>query len=361
MRAFLVGLLLIWGTCFGLPLLTALGGSLQPLEGDLTRIGGLSERDYGWNEPQLRFDRLSTARFGSIAALARAGIAYDFLVIGDSFSEAGVGNPHVFGFQEWIQAALGNSVATIPQAQIDYERLVCDLKNMSTPPRYVVFQTAERYLENRIEHLESATAASGTCAQRRDKPYIRAQISKIALQTYQRPTSLTWHTVYGVYFSRMAAMLGGTMGYARNSVEIFSLTKPDLFSSLRSGDLLVVNEDLGTRPSDAARIRQAVQGLADLMSREAGSTFILLVSPNKLSAYHRYVSGPSPEPVSPMLRAGGVPMADVDMEISALITQGYRDVYLPDDTHWGYRGHCAAARAIAKYISSGWHFRGCEN
>lgn len=28
---------------------------LQPFSGDLTRIGGLSERDFGWNAPQRKF------------------------------------------------------------------------------------------------------------------------------------------------------------------------------------------------------------------------------------------------------------------------------------------------------------------
>jgi len=360
MRAFFIGLLSVWAVCFGLPLVFALDGSVQPLDGDLTRIGGLSERDYGWTEPQLRFDRLTTARFGSIAALARAGVGYDFLVIGDSFSEAGVGNPHRFGYQQWIEAGLGYSVATISQAQIDYERVVCDLAALPTPPRYVVYQTAERYLAPRIRNLESAAKETAPCPRPVEHSHRWAPKSVPALEPYVRSTAVGWHTIYAAFFSRMAAMLSNATGYSRNSVKVFKLSNGALFSNLRSDDLLVVNEDLDSQVLDVDRLRHAIHGLAGLLARESGSTFILLVSPNKLSAYHRYVIGRAPEPTSPVLRGSGVPMADVDMELLSLITRGHRDVYLPDDTHWGYRGHCAAARAIASYIRLEWRFRTCD-
>lgn len=39
----------------------ALGWWLQPVYGDLTRLGGYAERDYGWNEPVSEFEPLPSS------------------------------------------------------------------------------------------------------------------------------------------------------------------------------------------------------------------------------------------------------------------------------------------------------------
>ncbi len=59
---------------------------LDPVDGDLTRIGGYSENHFGWNDPQESFGE-------NITQFQRADDsfdkAYDIVVYGDSFSHIG--------------------------------------------------------------------------------------------------------------------------------------------------------------------------------------------------------------------------------------------------------------------------------
>jgi hypothetical protein len=44
-------------------------------------------------------------------------------------------------------------------------------------------------------------------------------------------------------------------------------------------------------------------------------------------------------------------MPRLDHAIQETIEQGAIDVYLPNDTHWSYRGHEIAADAVARYLN----------
>jgi hypothetical protein len=40
----------------------------------------------------------------------------------------------------------------------------------------------------------------------------------------------------------------------------------------------------------------------------------------------------------------------IDQAIKAAVDKGMVDVYLPNDTHWAYRGHETAAEALVQYL-----------
>ncbi|HEX6796001.1 MAG TPA: hypothetical protein VF304_19350 [Casimicrobiaceae bacterium] len=358
--AYGLGLLSVWAACFCAPLIASLDGSLQPLDGDLTRIGGLSERDYGWNEPQLRFKALLTPHFRNLDVLVHRGRAYDVLVIGDSFSGAGFGNAHAFGFQEWMQNALDVSVATIPENEIDYETLACDLRRLTLPPRYLVFETAERYLAPRLKLLDMIAEGARHCRAGATTTLRPAAVSTSILEPFPRPTTMTFEEMYATFVARVAAKVTGVIGIARNSVRTFHLGARDLFSSTRADQLLVVDEDLSPNALDPMGARRTVQNAADTLAMAAGVRLVLLVAPNKLSAYRSHVEEATPAAMTPLLGQAGVPMASVQDEIARLIGAGFPDVYLPNDTHWGYRGHCAAAFAVGEYLNMPWRIDRCD-
>jgi hypothetical protein len=354
-----MGLVCVWFACFATPLVSALDGSLEPLDGDLTRVGGLSERDFGWNAPQRRFEGNGTAHFPSLEAMGRSGYSFSVLVIGDSFSEAGTGkSERSFGFQEWIQAALGMSVATIPNNRLDYERLSCDLAQLPSAPRYVVFEAVERYLPGRLRQLDTVSRAPTACAE--SAGLVRmAPVERKTLVPYIRQTASTFGGVYGEFLARVAARTAQWAGVSGNSALKYQLTRDGLFSNRLRTQLLVVSEDASAPTLDLNAVRATIEGAAHALSATSGATLALMVSPNKLSAYAPYVKEAVSPPLSPRLRRAGVSMVDVDMEIARLIDASYTDVYLPNDTHWGFRGHCAAAFAFSKFISAQWKFDAC--
>jgi hypothetical protein len=84
---------------------TALALWVQPIEGDLTRLGGFTENDFGWNEPQQQF---SSALF-KLTGEQKYDRYYDVVVLGDSFSNA---NPRA-QWQNYFVRATGLSLVTI--------------------------------------------------------------------------------------------------------------------------------------------------------------------------------------------------------------------------------------------------------
>src|SRR5580658_3126967 len=86
--------------------LLGLGFWLQPVKGDLTRLGGHSERYHRWNGPQAAFSP-------PLAQPAPAGGHHDILVFGDSFSMRAPEDPPVRDGGYWtdyLAAETGLSV-----------------------------------------------------------------------------------------------------------------------------------------------------------------------------------------------------------------------------------------------------------
>src|SRR3954449_10381457 len=93
----LVGLSLVLVAGFA-----AWGHWLEPLSGDLTRIGWYAENDYGWTEPKLRFEPPP-------AEEGRLDGEYDALAVGDSFTAShttGVAWPNFFAHDTGLRTAI---------------------------------------------------------------------------------------------------------------------------------------------------------------------------------------------------------------------------------------------------------------
>jgi len=89
-----------------LPILTLI--FVQPLSGDLTRIGLLPERAFGWNTAQLTV----AGRAATVEKLADAEI----LIVGDSFSMSGVWQRYVFSSErKYITLRLGRICQDFPE------------------------------------------------------------------------------------------------------------------------------------------------------------------------------------------------------------------------------------------------------
>jgi hypothetical protein len=129
------------------------------------------------------------------------------------------------------------------------------------------------------------------------------------------------------------------------------LSRNDLFTSNRPAELLVYAEDYDKaqwRPDEWDGFACRLLSLQQRIEAAGRTAFLFLLAPDKSTAYAAYLP-PDPKiidgyeilerdprlhlpPLSPMLRAA--------------IAAGTRDVYLPDDTHFGYAGTRLAARAV---------------
>ncbi len=100
---------------------------LQPLSGDLTRLGLLPERAFGWNVAQPTI-------VGKVGSVERLGDA-EILVIGDSFSISGVWQAYAFSpEQKYTTVRLGRLCRDYPQY----------IASLGKPPKTVIIQVVER-------------------------------------------------------------------------------------------------------------------------------------------------------------------------------------------------------------------------
>ncbi len=309
---------------------------LDPLDGDLTRLGGYSENRFGWTLPQARF----------APPLATPG-GRDIVVIGDSFSSAtSPDRAHRAGmfWTDHLAARTGLAVGVFAIATTPLGRLLDTLA--TAPPRLVVLEVVERGL-GRLPMLP------GICVPAPSRLADLPRAAATAAREFARPRA-AWPDP-----ARLGEALGqlGTSlerlpgGRDINKVRQRPLSRVDLFSSADPATLLFYNEDLDRRAwteADWATIACRIRAIQAAVRARLGAAFLVLVAPDKSSAYAPYLPA-ADRPIDAIARLAALPdlpLVRADLALRRLIDAGTRDVYLPNDTHWGSAGAAAAAEAV---------------
>jgi len=342
---------------FGVMLiLVATSFYLEPLVGDVTRLGGYAENDFGWNgaQPVLKQEAspLQT-RYDHYA---------DVLAVGDSFSFGGLYGMLNFPWQSFLAADTGFSVATISHythtnpPTYDPALLPAIVNSeafQKTPPRVLILEVVERQLNMIPEFagdcqakepparlprfaLNPSPPALAEAYRKKDRPSLKEQIAyaqKYLLGLIQRQ----WEKKPIVY--------------------PLALTTPRLFSNKKSDWLLVYEGDVKKTAWDEkqlADIRCRLANAQNLVQQNGKTLFLAMIVPDKMTAYSRYLKDPAYADASVIERlasASGLHLVRLDQALRAAVDKGVVDVYLPDDTHWAFQGHKAAAAALAQYLA----------
>ncbi|HET6370235.1 MAG TPA: hypothetical protein VFG95_03510, partial [Nitrospiria bacterium] len=97
-------------------------------------------------------------------------------------------------------------------------------------------------------------------------------------------------------------------------------------------------------------------GLINLQNRiqaNGVTFFVILIAPDKLTAYADYITDRDFTQISRLDRLAsdpGLHLPRVDLALKKAIDAGVKDVYLPDDTHWGSAGYKIAADTLVEYL-----------
>jgi hypothetical protein len=143
-------------------------------------------------------------------------------------------------------------------------------------------------------------------------------------------------------------------GYDSSAVVRLALSRDDLFTSRRPGDLLVYAEDydkarwtVGEWDGFACRLLSLQQRI----EADGRTAFLFLMIPDKSTAYADMLTplDRSLDGFAVLARAHGLHMPRLDTILRSAIAGGLRDVYLPDDTHFGYAGTRLTAHAVLDY------------
>lgn len=331
--------------------LLAVGAYLQPPYGDLARIGSYAERDFGWNKPQLEFKRL-------LSKVGKYDRHFDVVVLGDSFS---LGRP-LPSWQNYVVAAMGWSVITLDAKQIKLEQIFENRIFRETPPRIFIFESVERQLPHRVTRRLPCDAIDLSALVPSAIPADAA--TPVHLGEFKDVTrSVERNTGWGEIKPEFA------LNYLRNSlsrtfgrdvptdVRKLQLSRQAPFSSANRSEMLVYKDEIlkiawwrdMPMPERVCRI----EGLRNRIEANRQTRFVLMVAPDKLTAYADFILDGSLRDASSLSHfADHLPQVTprLDMAIVSAIMRGVEDVYLPDDTHWGSAGHRIAAETLLGFL-----------
>ncbi|PJA58573.1 MAG: hypothetical protein CO164_01795 [Rhodocyclales bacterium CG_4_9_14_3_um_filter_68_10] len=316
----------------------ALAWWLQPLYGDLTRIGTHAERYFGPNAPLAEFHP-TAASWGSYDRPA------DVLVIGDSFANLRPAQQ----WQNWLAVRTGWRIHTVDRLNLPLAALMASPVYALAPPRVVIWNNIERDL--RDEYGDGAGHCPARARAAPVDPLVIHPTSRAAARV-QRPRPLAQINPGFARAWIWKALAREAFGRDTSQTVRLPLARADLFSARRSSDLLVYRRDLrksSWKNADLERIRCSYERLAARFEANGRTRFVTAIAPDKSSAYRPWLKDPvalPPSVLPALLENFPVPDARLDRAVSKAVAAGVPDVYLPDDTHWGPAGHRLAAEAI---------------
>lgn len=325
----------------------------QPITGDLTRISAYPERWFGWNDEQQDI----VAVINSERSVGKRHI----LVIGDSFSEAGhwqayLGEQYSFSF-------IHNGKTTLAKilARIEKEK-----------PDAVILETAERALPDMYGAGSTFLTATDQCTLSESayskEPSLEKNLGAIARLPnfpYMKRDTLP-HAGNNVSegFHAFKIWIKALISPKKRKARTHTLTKTDLFSNNNSGKILLLSKDFllhdTADESGIHTIRCSMQKTATALA-QIGLPYIMLVIPDKTTAYQQYLASDEIRQRPALINRLHIDELQhgIDMlpPIQEMAAAGHKDIYLPDDTHWGYKGFQLAAALINMELASQWSLR----
>jgi hypothetical protein len=320
---------------------------IQPLTGDLTRIGGLSEVDYGWTSPQQRFDQpqyLHTTRLPLPAG------DWDLIVFGDSFTDPD--RPSA-PWLDYVAARSGwRTVAVRYHSVQQIEEFLRSADFRQRPPRLVVIESVTRNMAYRL--------AQDDCVQ----PRIRSTAVPVQVEpSHAAPAAVAREHPRRTEFDSTLERLNVASYLLRQSliysvlpqlspVRSYSIGRRNLFSSRRADEVIYYASDVEGQRVPDRQIAAFVCTMAhfrELALTRGSARLLFLPAPDKSVAYAGYAAeAPFDTPAGyDALRTGlGPDFVDTLPLLRAALAQGVQDVYLPNDSHWGHAGALVAADAV---------------
>lgn len=317
---------------------------LEPISGDLTRIGSYAERDYGWNLAQERFEPL-LHHFGAYDR------RYDMVVIGDSFANSGGGSQ----WQNFVANRTGWSILTLDVHKTTIRDLLATPAFRLIPPNVVILNVVERDLDE----FEADTTECSVGVLTSQHSALPLHPIAATPNRRERLGPMQWADTNPGFARRYLwnNILRRTLGLDTTDVIKLPMHRHDFFSSRRADEILVYRIDARKAAWDSDRIARIRCGMVDIEKRFVAAgvrQFVLAIAPDKSSAYRPWLKDPAqvvPSRIPEIRRGLKIAEAPLDLRLGHAIADGAKDIYLPNDTHWGSAGHKLVAEAILDTVT----------
>jgi len=323
---------------------------MRPLDGDLTRVGGYLENDFGWNVPQDSFEQ---PQFMLAKSIGDYDKHYDVVVIGDSYSRR-----TYTGWQNYFVDLTGLSLITLDIQNVSIWDIIKSPTFLASPPFLVICSSVEwgLWLRN-----SQCAKAEGTGKNDGMKNILSTPVSPLHRKTvknYPKHESFLERKISldaaASYILKSSAR--NIFGINVSKAEKFALNRKELFSNKGNVFLLVSEEDLWMRDFSEDKIDIIKCNLLKMQNKVQSNNhtrFMVMVVPDKLTAYSNYL-------VDKKYASSGITdrlaedqelmIPRVDMAIKQAIDRGVEDVYLPNDIHWGSEGYRIGAEAVCGFL-----------
>ena len=315
---------------------------LEPLEGDLTRIGSYKESDYGWNKP-LPVSTNETVNYASFPN--QNTTYYSVVVVGDSFSHfRGRQN---FGWQQLLADYSGLDIVTYDRKKVGIEDFIESKHYNKQPPALLIFQ----FVERKLPYMASKAPTNCPAAQSMvvaPSSLIVTGIKDIDFGLYKRPKGLAnLDESMSFLFKRISF---------KKKVRINSLTRDDLFSSKLSSQLLWFYKDLEKfqlNDVDLEKVGCYLSYLQNRVQSNGKTQFLVMIAPDKTTIYRKYFEKDSFETRDMIgsVAKSGLNLLRLDHTLSRAAESGVQDIYLPNNTHWGFAGNDLVAKSVINFLT----------
>jgi hypothetical protein len=305
---------------------------LEPVSGDLTRIGRWAERDFGARRPG---DRMPIRRNDGDAAPPA-----DVLVLGDSFSGANI----------W-QTTFSQATALVPLT-FSYWSAGSIARwsrwGSRQPARWWVLQVVEREVVPYWVTLgESGEAPPSPL------PIAAGQTTGHRPRIARNPDYgyLAWAAWNHVRLDREPGRLES------HETVVAPLLRADMFTCRRPDRLLYYGHDArkdAWRDGELAAVTRTLKAV-DAAARGCSARLLLVVVPDKSTTYAPWLRTPAARPRYEAMigswRAAGLVAVDV-LGAFRRVLPGTQDLYEPDDTHVGPAGYRLLAATVADAVAA---------
>ena len=320
----------------------------QPITGDLTRISAYPERWFGWNVEQQKITPLINSE--------KTPGKRHILVIGDSFSEAGYWQAYLGEKYSFTFIHTSKTTLTKILARIEKDR-----------PDAIILESAERALPDIYNKGSTFLSVVETCSlpdPLKESTEFDPQEKIAALPVFpsiKRETTPSAGKNISEGYHALKIWMKSLIRPEKRKAKILELTSPDLFSNARNNQILSLSKDFllyDTADENSIQtIRCSMQTTANTLAH-TGIPYVILAIPDKTTAYQPYMANDEIRQRPALINRLHIDQIDhgIDMlpPIQAMAAAGHKDIYLPNDTHWGYKGFQLAAVLIDAELSKQW-------
>lgn len=323
---------------------------LAPPSGDLVRIGGWSERNFGWQGTKRGFTE-NYYQQTTLSELLEGGPTGDILVFGDSFSAM---RPDNITWINTLHEQTGQSVKLLPlDGFFNVVRYLDSDAFQAAHPAAIIVQSVERAAVHRAIAIHEPALPCEVQNTLINQVSTSAAPIELPQEDFSRRTQFN---SLDEVLSWGALALRTRLKGSPDSIPI-QLNRNDLFSSRANRQGLIYINDIRSHTSDAfpqndpeAARAKALCGLRQLISRGGSVPMRFMIAPDKRSIYDGWITTPLPVKEINAFALARQALGTTFIDLLVPLTEAAdtnQDVYFPNDTHWGPIGHRIAGLSAA--------------